>query len=192
MEFDYRKYRWFYTSSGKLVVGGKNAEQNEELIKKMKAVKNDRIAMHTQMPGSPFSIILAPVNKISNNDIKETAIFTASFSRAWREKKEKTNVDIFKLSQLYKSDSMKEGTFGVKGEIKRIPASLELAITKQKSKLRAVPSSSIKSKDIILKIIPGETDKLQMLPELQKLLPQYSKEEILAALPSGGIKILKK
>ncbi len=191
MEFkDYGKYRWFYTSSNKLVIGGKNAEQNEELIKKMKAVKNDRIVMHTQMPGSPFSIILADIKKVSNNDIKETAVFTASFSRAWREKSKQANIDIFKLSQLYKSDAMKQGTFGVKDEIKRISAPLELALTKQKSKLRAVPSSS--SKDIILKIIPGETDKLQMLPGLQKLLPKYSKEEILAALPSGGIKILKK
>ncbi len=192
MEFkDYQKYRWFYTSSKKLVVGGKNAEQNEELIKKMQAIKQDRIIMHTQMPGSPFSVILADIKKVTNNDIKETAIFTASFSRAWRERSKQANIDIFKLSQLYKSDAMKQGTFGVKGEIKRISIPLELALIKQKSKLRAVPLSSVKSKNILLKITPGEKDKLQMLPELQKSLPKYSKEEILAALPSGGIKIKK-
>lgn len=193
MEFkDYQKYRWFYTSSNKLVIGGKNAEQNEELIRKMKAIKEDKIVMHTQMPGSPFSIILSHINKITNNDIKETAVFTASFSRAWREKKQKANVDIFKLSQLYKSDLMKRGTWGVKGKIKRISIPLELALTKQSSKLRAVPESSVKLKDILLKIIPGEIDKQDILPKLQELLPDFNKEEILQALPPGGIRIIKK
>ena len=28
----YEKYKWFVTSSGKLVMGGKNAEQNEEIM----------------------------------------------------------------------------------------------------------------------------------------------------------------
>src|SRR3989344_4927218 len=101
MEFkDYLKYRWFYTSSGKLVVGGKNAEQNEQLIRKLKEQKNDLLALHTTEPGSPFSFILAEVNKISEEDIKEGAIFTACFSQAWKAKKKSASVDIFKLSNL--------------------------------------------------------------------------------------------
>ena len=32
-KINYKKYRWFVTSSDKLVVGGKSAEQNEELVK---------------------------------------------------------------------------------------------------------------------------------------------------------------
>ena len=33
MEKDYKKYRWFFTSSDNLVIGGKSAEQNEEIMK---------------------------------------------------------------------------------------------------------------------------------------------------------------
>ena len=33
---EHEKYRWFYTSNKHLVVGGKSAEQNEEVINKYK------------------------------------------------------------------------------------------------------------------------------------------------------------
>lgn len=36
---DYLKYRWFFNSSGKLVVGGKNAAQNDELLSRIKKNK---------------------------------------------------------------------------------------------------------------------------------------------------------
>ena len=149
MEFkEAQKYRWFITSSGKLVVGGKSAEQNEVLLKELKEKNKDGIVMHTQSPGSPFSIIIA--DSIKKSDIEQSAVFTASFSRAWRSRKKKENVDIFRLSQLYKEKSMKTGTWGIKGKITRLPVSLSLVLTTQKSKLRAVPEKAVRSKRLIL------------------------------------------
>ncbi len=194
MEFkDYQKYKWFVTSSGKLVIGGKSAEQNEALLNKLKSSNKDYIIMHTHEPGSPFSAILAPIIKTSKSDIEQAAIFTASFSRAWKQGKSKANVDIFNLSQLYKSQSMKLGTWGVKDKINRIAVPLSLVLTIQKTHLRAVPEKAAKSKKaILLKIIPGKTDKIKMLPKLLELLNnKFSKEEILSALPAGGIEIIK-
>src|SRR3989344_4455030 len=133
MEFeDYQKYRWFVTSSGKLVIGGKSAEQNEALLKKLKSSEEDRIIMHTAQPGSPFSVILSPINSVNSSDMIEGAIFTASFSRAWRQEKKKINVDIFYLSSLYKLSSMKKGTWGVKNSPKKSSTKLALVLTKQK------------------------------------------------------------
>ncbi len=185
---DYQKYKWFYTNSEKLVVGGKNAEQNEELLKKFKELKEDRIVMHTAQPGSPFSIIVADIDSIKSQDIEEAAIFTASFSQEWKKKKKTSEIHIFNLSQLYKLKAMKAGTWGVKGKIKKITVPLSLVLTKQKSKLRAVPESSAKS--FFLKIIPGNIDKQQMVSKLQEILPSsFSKEDILSALPAGGLSI---
>lgn len=193
MEFiDYQKYRWFYTSSGKLVIGGKNAEQNEALLRKLKSLEEELIIMHSAEPGSPFSAIFSPANSVNSSDMQECAIFTASFSRAWRQKKKKINVDIFHLSSLYKLNSMKTGTWGVKNIIKRVSAPLSLVLTRQKGKLRAVPESSLKSKLPLLKISPGKIDKIHLAPQIQALLNnKFSKEEILAALPPGGLKIHK-
>lgn len=187
----YEKYRWFFTSSGKLVVGGKSALQNDELLRKLKNSNCDYLVMHTSSPGSPFSVIISD-EKISQSDKDETAIFTGCFSRAWREMKKTATIDIFSLSQLYKTEKMKIGTWGVKGEVKRINVSLELALTKQKGKLRAVPEKSAK-KNILLKIKPGKLNKKDALPKLQiEISESLNHDELLSALPTGGIAILRK
>ena len=190
---DYTKYKWFYTSSGKLVVGGKSASQNDELLRMLKHSKNDFITAHTSEPGSPFSIILEDVSKVTDQDIKECATFTACFSRAWKLGIKKASVDIFTLSQVYKLDNMKTGTWGVKGKIKKITCDLMLLLVVQKKTLRAIPPMSVKSKEkIFLQIVPGTLDKKDMLPKLQiELHEQFSNEELLSALPSGGLKILR-
>ena len=86
-KIDYEKYRWFLTSAGKLVIGGKSAEQNEEIMSR--AEKEDYI-MHTSEPGSPFCVISEP----SKQELEEVAVFTACFSQQWKsgKKKKKRNM----------------------------------------------------------------------------------------------------
>lgn len=102
------KFRCFYTSSGKLVLGGKDAEQNELIVKQ--AGKNE-IVLHTKAAGSPFVNIKGKANK---KDIKEAAIFCARFSRDWKKNKNDVEVHYFKGGDIYKEQGMKTGTFGVK------------------------------------------------------------------------------
>ncbi|MEK6800582.1 MAG: NFACT RNA binding domain-containing protein [Nanoarchaeota archaeon] len=193
LEKEYQKYRWFYTLSGKLVLGGKSAAQNEELLKRLKKFSNDLYVLHTSSPGSPFSAILSDKTKVSETDLEEVAIFTGCFSRAWREMKKNVSVDIFSTSSLSKDSSMKIGTWGVKSKIRRKLIKLSLVLTFQKDKLRAVPEITLKKKtDGLLKIIPGNIDKIHLLTKLQVQLPKsLSQEEILSALPSGGVKLIK-
>lgn len=193
-EFEnYQKYRWFYTSSGKLVVGGKNALQNDELIKKIKHLRNEYIVMHTSSPGSPFSIILSNSKGVSKKELEECAIFTACFSQSWKSAQKKVSVDIFKSSQLYKSKEMKQGTWGVLGEVKEIEATLTLVLTRQDSIIRAVPENSIKNgADVIVKFKPGKISKEEMVAKLATELGEnFSQSELLSALPSGGFSIIR-
>lgn len=178
----YEKYRWFFTSSGKLVIGGKNSEQNEFLVKELLNSKKNYMVMHTKSPGSPFAILQD--EKYDEKDLEEIAIFTASFSRAWKLGAKKAIIDIFNADQIYKKTSMKEGTFGVKAPIKRTAAELKLYLTKQKGKLRAVP---FKVKDAIC-IIPGKEDKEQFANQISVKL-EIPFEEVLNALPTGNFQI---
>lgn len=107
-----KKFRKFFTSSGNLVVGGKNAEQNEELI--TKHLNGKDVVLHTKAAGSPFCVVKAEGKKISSSDIKEAAIFCATFSREWKKKKGDALVHIFKGKDIFKEKNMKIGTFGVK------------------------------------------------------------------------------
>ena len=76
LEKEFRKYKWFFTSSGKLVVGGKNAEQNDSLLRNVEKSEKEYYVMHTSHPGSPFCIIVADIKKVTKSDLRECAIFT--------------------------------------------------------------------------------------------------------------------
>lgn len=194
MKFEeYKKYRWFITSSKKTVIGGRSAEQNDSLLSELKSEKKDFWTLHTSAPGSPFAVILADIKEVTEEDLQQAAVFTASFSKAWKEGKKKALVDIFKLSQVYKAEKMKSGTWGVKGPIHRISVFLELVLTKQKGVLRAVPSSAVSEKQVIIKLVPGKIDKQAIVPKLALELNQnFKQEELLSALPAGGIKPIRK
>lgn len=189
MDVDYKKYKWFFTSSGKLIVGGKSAEQNDELLTLLKATGKDYLAMHTREPGSPFSIIISD-EELKKSDLEECAVFTASFSRAWKSKASKAVVDIFSLGNLSKSRLMKTGTWGVSEKQGSREVKLELVLAVQENTLRAIPEKS--AKKALLKIIPGAIDKEKQADKIALLLKgKFSKQNILQALPAGGVKIVK-
>lgn len=186
----YEKYRWFFTSAGKLVIGGKNAGQNEDVVKNHLS-RND-LVMHTKEPGSPFVVIKQENDKeITVEDIREAAIFTASFSKAWKKSKKQTEIHIFKPGQIVKEKGSKTGTFTVLGKIRKAKAELKLALTIQKNKLRAVPLTA--AQDIFCIVQPGKIQKEEAAEEITKRLKQenlsFKKEEILSALPAGKFSI---
>src|SRR3989344_6673467 len=96
----YTKYRWFFTSSGKLVIGGKNSEQNEMLMSEIIKSGLNYIIMHTSTPGSPFTMIVD--EGLSDDDLHEQAVFTGCFSQEWKKGKKSTSIDIFNSKQLTK------------------------------------------------------------------------------------------
>lgn len=182
---DYEQYRWFFTSSNKVVIGGKSAEQNEKI---MRRAQPDDIIMHTSTPGSPFCIIKKPNKK----DMGEVAIFTACFSQEWKKRKKKAEVHIFKGEQVIKKNTMKQGTFGIMGSVDKKKVELKLALDIQKGKLRAVPLSVAKKK--LVTLAPGSLDKVKAVNKIADILKnKYSypvtRDEIASAIPAGNISI---
>jgi len=179
MDIDFKKFRWFFTSSGLLVIGGKSAESNEEIMKK---APKESIIMHTEQPGSPFCVIMD--NHPSEKDIKEAAIFCAALSKAWKNGKKEAEVHVFTKESVFKEKFMKTGTFGVKGSLKRIKAKLKLYLTFQEGKLRSVPFETD-----IASLTPGKMKKEDAAKEIAEKL-KIKKEEALSALPSDNIEII--
>ena len=105
------KFRQFKTSSGKLVLAGKDAKNNEELIAQ---IQPEEDIFHTAKPGSPF-VNIKDKNP-SKEDIKESAIFCASKSQDWRDNKSNVEVHWFKGKEISKRKEMKLGTFEVKNK----------------------------------------------------------------------------
>lgn len=103
------QYRKFITHSGTKVLAGKDAKQNEILVKEY--IGKNNIIMHTAKPGSPFCII---TEKLRKGDKKETAKFCAKRSKDWRDNKDDVIVHIFTGKDIRKKKDMKIGTFGIK------------------------------------------------------------------------------
>ena len=183
-------YRWFYTSEGKLVIGGKNEEQNELVLKHF--LKSEYTVMHTNARGSPFMIIQD--SSPSKKDLEETAVFCASFSKEWKKLKNargKISIDVFKGNQIYKTKQMKTGTFGIKGKKKAMKVKPELILIIQKGKLRAVPKT--KTKEQILGVLkPGKLTKEEAGVKIAKSIRDnyhlpISKDEVMQAIPSDKV-----
>ncbi len=107
--------RQYLTSTGIVVLLGKSAETNEELIKQSN--KNE-LLLHTAKPGSPFANIKTKEADLSKQEIYEAATMCAKHSQDWRDNKKDISVSVFSVSDVCKSKDMKLGTFGVKKEKK--------------------------------------------------------------------------
>jgi len=103
------KFRCFFTSSKKLVLAGKNAKNNEELVKQ---TGKEEYVLHTAKPGSPFVNIKS--KNITKSDINQSAVFCALKSQDYRDNKSDVEVHVFKGKDIYKTKIMETGTFGVK------------------------------------------------------------------------------
>jgi predicted ribosome quality control (RQC) complex YloA/Tae2 family protein len=120
------RFREWIASTGTLMLAGRSAENNEELISQ---VGKEEYVLHTAKPGSPFVNIKIPIKKTTKEDLRDAALFCAKHSQNWRDNKQDVKVHVFKGKDIYKKEQMKKGTFGVKvfkeivakkGDIKKI------------------------------------------------------------------------
>jgi len=102
------KFREHITNNGTLILAGKSAENNEELISQ---VGPDEDVFHTKAKGSPFVNIKGEAKR---GDVKEAAIMCARYSQDWRDHKTDIIVHRFRGKDISKDKAMKTGTFGVK------------------------------------------------------------------------------
>lgn len=121
----YERFRWFRTSEGFLVLGGRNADQNEELAKKYME-RGDRF-FHTQAEGGPVTILKAtgpsePAREIdfSAATLEEVARFAVSYSSVWKNGQYAGDVYMVDPDQVSKTPESGEyvakGAFVIRGE----------------------------------------------------------------------------
>jgi len=104
------KFREIILESGTKILLGKNAENNDELMKKFKGKGNTII--HTVAPGSPFCVIEDLDS--SGKDISASGAICAGYSQNWRNNQKNVKVNIFTGKDVNKEKGMKVGTWKVK------------------------------------------------------------------------------
>ncbi|MDK2850036.1 MAG: hypothetical protein PWP03_17 [Candidatus Woesearchaeota archaeon] len=190
----FERFRWFFSSQGFLVIAGRDATTNEILIKKH--TNSDDLVLHTELPGSPFTVIKSEGKEIDEKTIEEAAVFTASYSKAWDRGLSYLDVFYVKPEQVSKKtesgEYMGKGSFMIRGTKHYISAKIELYIGKLKTedKIMAGPKSAI-SKHCIgyVQIIPGNDKRSDAAKKINKILKFDDLDEIIRVLP-GKVRIV--
>ncbi len=203
----YEKFKWTVINNY-LIVAGKDATTNEMLIKRY--TEKDDIVFHTQMEGSPFTVIKVGSKKLDELTdeereflLSETAKFAVSHSKAWKIGLGSADVYWVKPEQISKTaesgEYLKKGAFMVRGKrnyIRSTPLELGVGIIEYdgEDKLTTAPPETLKNfkKYVLLK--PAKKKKGELIRELKKEFSEYSvdDEDILRVLPPGESEIMKK
>lgn len=185
----YEKFRWFISSEGMLVVGGRDATTNEIVIKKH--THPGDLVFHTEASGSPFFVIQSEGNKIGEQTIKETATAAASFSKAW--KLGLTAADIFYVNpeqvtkEAQAGEYISKGAFMIRGDKNIMQTSCEIVIgiTKEGA-IMSGPESAVKTHcEKYVKIKQGTSKTSDIAKRIQKKLGG-DLDEIIRAIPEGS------
>ena len=79
-QFWFERYKWFVTSGGKLVIAGKDAHTNDNIVKKH--LKDADVYAHADLHGAP-STILKDGQKASDAELREACHFALAQSKGW-------------------------------------------------------------------------------------------------------------
>ena len=197
----YHKYRWFTTSDGVLVIGGRDAGSNEDIGKKY--LEGNDYFVHADVHGGSVVVV-----KGETGCWDEVSVFAASYSNAWKAGHLTCDVYAAKPEQVSKTaetgEFIKRGAFIVRGERRYFRnVGLKIAIGIQFEPELAViggPESAVrKTAAYYTTLLPGKFEPndtaKKVLRELKKMIPDddfkelkkvLNTESIAAFVPPGG------
>jgi len=194
----YEKFRWFHSSDGFLVIGGRDATTNEILIKKYTAPHD--IVFHADIMGAPFVVIKTEGKPLIEKTITESAQFAASYSRAWREMMGTVNVYWVSPQQVNKSappgQSLRKGSFmihGRKNYVRNVPLQVAIGVRMEEERPSIVggpPDAIAKQTKIYVQMIPGKQKSSELAKQIRQLLVKKASKRIqkqILEIPLGEI-----
>ncbi|MFW9786780.1 MAG: ribosome rescue protein RqcH [Candidatus Thorarchaeota archaeon] len=205
----YEKFRWFISSEGFLVLGGRDVKSNENLAKRQMGA-ND-VFLHASLHGAPYTIIKVPDEPPGKQTLEEAAQFAVTFSRAWQDGL--SSGDAYWVNPEQVSFSPPSGEYlpsgavmlyGSKNYIRRMPIELAVGVILEEEYAIPIsgPPKAIETQtDFHVRVVPGEMKKGQLVKEiinsLKALVPddraslvgQIPQEDMMRVLPAGGGKI---
>jgi predicted ribosome quality control (RQC) complex YloA/Tae2 family protein len=197
----FHRFRWFETSDGVLVVGGRDAGQNEELVRKYLAGGDTFV--HADVHGAAVAIVKGPTERMD-----EVVQFAASYSGAWKSGHATADVYAARPDQVSKTppsgEYLSTGGFIVRGErtwFRNVPLAVSIglisgesprviggppaAVTKRATRRVTLRPGVFEPNDIAKKAVRALRE---MLPEAERggLRRVLSTEAVAAFVPAGG------
>lgn len=200
----YERFRWFESSDGFLVIGGRDASSNEEIYAKY--LEKRDFALHTDAPGAPLTVIKTVGEEVPESTLEEAAQFAVSYSSVWKEGFFEEDCYMVAAEQVTKTpepgEFIKKGAFVIRGErryFRDVPVGVAVGIAGDQ--LIGGPVSAIKPKaDPVVEVEPGEFSPEDLAKRIYRTFAEKEEDRrylksvasvdlIVSFLPPGGSRV---
>ncbi|MGA2913071.1 MAG: ribosome rescue protein RqcH [Methanoregula sp.] len=197
----YHRFRWFVTSDDVVVLGGRDASQNEELVKKYMGGQD--LFVHADVHGASVVIVKGKTERMD-----EVAQFAASYSGVWRSGHFSADVYSALPSQVSKTaesgEFISRGSFIVRGErtyYRNVPlaVAIGLMLEPHAAVIGGPPSAIVRKTKAYVELKPGQFEPNDVAKKVLRLLKQevsgeeekalkgiLNTDHVAAFVPAGG------
>ncbi|MDY6771567.1 MAG: ribosome rescue protein RqcH [Candidatus Nanohaloarchaea archaeon] len=202
----YEKFRWFYSSDGFLVVGGKDQTSNDVLVKKHMQ-KHDRY-VHADFEGAPSVVVKNPdQEEIPEQTLEEAAQLAIGYSKAWKMNIAADDAYHVAPDQVTKEpesgEYLAKGAFVIRGDrdyIRNVEVSAAVGAYERDGQWLPMggPLSAVTAHcDHYVEVKQGGTKKSDVTKQIQRHLhdatgEDFDQDKIMRALPPGTCSIKDK
>jgi predicted ribosome quality control (RQC) complex YloA/Tae2 family protein len=206
----YERFRWTFSSENFLIIGGKDATQNEVLVKKH--MEDRDIFMHSDVPGGSVVITKSEGKKVSKQTMYEAVSFAVTFSKAWKAGLGASDGYWVMADQVTKTppsgEYLGKGAFMIYGErnyIRNIPLEIWFGIQLSDNAFKVVIGNEAfvkKAAVSCVKLVPGIIIGEELIKKIKESLAQRADKkfarlihavpnsEIVSLLPTGGSSVI--
>ncbi|MDG7007954.1 MAG: NFACT family protein [Nitrososphaerota archaeon] len=198
----YERFRWFFTSRGKLAVGGRDAQTNSTLISRH--LEDADTVYHADLFGSPF-FILKGGREQEDEEVRQVAQATVAFSSAWKTGLGSADAYWVRPEQVRTAapsgEYLQRGSFAITGKKNFVPKILvEIAIgVDGEGRAVAGPEDAIRGRASPYLVLRPQREKgsdtaKRVLRDLTGTGsgPRPTLDEVLRTLPTGGGKVARR
>ncbi len=201
----YERFRWFFSSEGFLVLGGRDAKNNEQLAKRQMAA-ND-VFLHASLHGAPYVVIKVPDQPPGQQTLLEAAQFAVAFSSAWNDGLSTGDAYWVNPEQVSftppTGEYLPQGAvmiYGTKNYVRGVPVEIAVGVVFEEDYVVPVsgPTSAVSvSTPYHVRVVPGRTSKGQLVKEILSrvgrmldedqthLISRMPEEDLMRMLPPG-------
>ena len=202
----FERFHWFVSTDGFLVIGGRDAESNEEIYAKY--LERRDLALHTDAPGAPLTVIKTEGEEVPESTLLEAAQSAVSYSSVWKAGLAAADCYLVKGDQVTKTpehgEYLKSGGFVIRGErryFRDVPLGIAIGIAE--GMLIGGPVQAVNPKAYLaVEISPGEFNPEDLARRIYRLFSEKeddraylksfaSVDRIIEFLPPGGSKIME-
>lgn len=196
-DFWFERYKWFVTSEGRLVLAGRDAHSNDQLVKKhLKAT--ERFA-HADVHGAP-SVVILNGGEASDEEMAEVCTFAIAHSKAWTAGASEGTAywvlpdQVSKMAQA--GEFVPRGAFVIRGKrnyLYHLPLELAVGeiIYEGERKVMCGPQAAVQAHSARYVIIePARNVRVKASAVLAKMF-EVPEEEIARILPPGDVDIVR-